>query len=1410
MPEDFSSYGTLVADDKPDFSSFGTLEPDYEAEGLPAGITPREAKHLRLMSDMAAAQKEGKLTESDEQNLAEWEWAVEPFTPSGMLNLPGRLSDFVAAKTGVGSVQGDMFQKNKPIVRLPHSLQPDSPDADPSVSGGLKRLAVGVVEGLTTPEMVVTAPAAGPSRVVRALFGADIARHIPEQVEHAATVAGTYGSTPGEITEAVGQPAVSAAMSALIATQPKISAIEPEYPGLPDPDLVARNVASPGTVRATEVQRFGPPEIPAPEKFDLGGMPFEGARRFGTMPIPDPEIVGKTGLLKPEFVEPETRSKTELETRGKVSFGAEAPALLRNALETADELGVLPKSVEALKQTETPVAKSEVASEPVAPAKTASESRSAAAEMTPEQIRTELDQVTKEIADLPKATTIQELDAQAPLKQRASFLREALEIQDDLVTRLESIRDRFDASGDMGKSMSLPHPDAFKSIGKSIVYTALDIAIAAVKAGRTVKDAIGLAMDHIRKNARDFDEAKVAANLNHLVNEETKSSESKVSTPSAAPAPAAAGAPVNNPSPLPQATPAPKPSIGQRIGNSLKAVRDFVTIDPLPRLTLLLKGDNTAAVQHAYARAAVPRMIDDMLAKVFPDQYKNPEAMTSTMDVLNKDNILGGYDAFIERAAQAQQAGNGSAAAHWRQMANDIAQSHDLTQLAADVQAARANPEISANITRWNAVVNPELDQLYNEMKGMDPDTIREGRGRVFGARVNLLPKFNEAQWIEALGDEGKPLPSPSSSNYRNPNAKKDKFDRRAKFTGQYSDNPAAVLANVLSHRWNEVTKIRFINDLVDNGAVSWEKPADGTLHGQEAKPLPVKLPETKTIMTDGVAVDSATKQVERTLWVPENTVVEIRGVLDTDLRLKQNPVSKVLTGIQLAQLADAVSHTKNLHSVIANAQGTKALWSDVVRKMPVLSTVDSAVRITKVLYDIAQDTPEIRAEMAKMAKDGMLREHFPSTGIQKITKMQDMIHSVDTASRVIMNRFYDNLVERGLAKPDMANRRRFVQQVGEYNKRLMSPMMQTMSRAGFSPFIVAGRNFNRFGKRLLTGNPGFEAANTKAALQSRLVNFTTLGSIFVLPMMLNSVLTGSIWGRKGTPLGAVDFGQPEDEKGNHKVLDLAQLYGVRRGMRATGIESISEGLQNGRSADEIVGKAIYGSISTAAHPWLGPALGFGYSAFTGQRLDLRGGPTPVEARKVGSPGSAGQVAENARVAFKNQNPLLYSPLRSAFGDVDESAGKDFAKDFLRSPASAVGVRDVKSPALQKAQELATFGGQITKEQADRAKLKRELATSVREGNLEPLREAVRAGKLDKAQATVTYEKAKLPPIVFVTKRYLAAPDAMKVWELATDTEKKLLIPIVLEKLKNNKTMEREELIRDVKRVREWRETELR
>lgn len=945
----------------------------------------------------------------------------------------------------------------------------------------------------------------------------------------------------------------------------------------------------------------------------------------------------------------------------------------------------------------------------------------------------------------------------------------------------------------------LKTPDTGKELGTfgavpKLINAAVELAAQIIERGGSLADAVGEAIDYVKRNHKGwFDEAGFRKFV-----EDTH----RRAVPPAPPAPPVPPTPPRSGAPVPPA-PVPPPAPGGAVStlrSKVQAVRDYMTVDPIPKLTREMGEASQTAIEHAKARGAVPSMINNMLAKVFPDQFHDPAAMARTMDVLKKDDILGGYDDFVARANDAAARGDTREASKWRKLADSVGNVQDLAALARDVEAGRNDPVISANIRRWKAVVNPELDQLYNEMKGMDPNTPRDGRGRVFGARTNLLPRSEEARWQNALtGDESNPLPQQSASNYRNPNVKRDKFDRIAKLTGDYSDNPAAVLANVLFHRWNEVTKNRFFNSLVESGNASWEMPPGEVIKGQKVARLPVKVPETKTTMEGGTAIDSGTRQVERSLFVPENLVSEIRGVLGTDLNLKQHPVGSVLNKLQLYQLADFVAHTKNQIAAVANAPQMKGVFTELARRFPGVNVLDAVGRIGKAAFDISKDSPEIRAELDDMARKGLLREKtlYPETTLSKpLHTTHDFLFRNDTAMRLVMNRFYNTLVKNGLAPDSIVQRRKFVGQAGEYNSRLLGPMMRNFRSSGLSPFIVAGRNFNRFAIRRVSGNPGFTPTNTGASALLRGANVYTLAATVAVPMIVNYLTQGSFTGRPGTPLGAFDLGGKKDENGNHRVFDWAQIQGIRRGARITGLDAIGEGAVSGRDADEIIGKAVGASGQALAHPWVGPALGFVAQVATGKRLDLRSGPQPAEARNMGSPVSVSQKAENARVALKNQNRPLYGLIRPLVNDTEEGYFKDLLGDLGKAPQSAVGSRKAASPALDEARLLSITGTPVTPESAEKMKLKRKLVKDMVAGDDASTQKALDEGKITKRDATELENKVGTDPLTFIVHQHqhLSADQAMRVWRLATKEERAELFQIVADKVNRDQKSSEEKV----------------
>lgn len=92
-----------------------------------------------------------------------------------------------------------------------------------------------------------------------------------------------------------------------------------------------------------------------------------------------------------------------------------------------------------------------------------------------------------------------------------------LSATDALIERLESMRFE-EGRGD--RLYSLPHPDAIKQIGKTAWNNAIDVAIAAIKAGKKVGEAITAAITHLKRNVSNFDETQIRNNLRYILGQE--------------------------------------------------------------------------------------------------------------------------------------------------------------------------------------------------------------------------------------------------------------------------------------------------------------------------------------------------------------------------------------------------------------------------------------------------------------------------------------------------------------------------------------------------------------------------------------------------------------------------------------------------------------------------------------------------------------------------------------------------------------------------------------------------------------------------------------------------------------------------------------------------------------------------
>jgi hypothetical protein len=829
----------------------------------------------------------------------------------------------------------------------------------------------------------------------------------------------------------------------------------------------------------------------------------------------------------------------------------------------------------------------------------------------------------------------------------------------------------------------------------------------------------------------------------------------------------------------------PSVELGGAFKNHADQIRDLFGNSHLPKLSRTTSSVRDAAFSHAYASQAARPIVADLLQKVFGNKPSKKE-MADVADVLNADNILGIYDASLS-----------SGHMKW---AEDIKETHDLDALDAFVQEKLNDPKITEQVELWKTHVNPYLNELYNEVKMLDKDTPQDGRGRHTDARINLLTLDRAAKWGEFRENNTNPMPQGSGAGagaHRNPDVRRDSYMRRAKGTGEYSNDLETNLMAVVGPRYNQATKVRFYQSLVDSRVAVLEPPR------QAGRRFEFKGPEGyERIPVDLPVTDPETLQThinERgAIWVRNDLVGETKRILNTDM--KGNPLwwADILTKVQLLSQADAVSHSLNLWRTITNSQGAESTLSDVLRKIPFLSGADSAVRIVRKMSDVVNQTPDVVARTAELAKIGAIRPAY-----QTKWPGAKAIHAIDTASRLVLDDFFTNLVKRGSAKDTPGNRRDFINQLGVYNRRVMGKVEQNLRDYGLSPFIVAGKTMNRVARRAVLGNPGFEAASKAAATEARLVQLSKLALIPTMAAIANYMNSGSPFGRPGTPLGSIDLG--DDEKGRRKILDIFQVEGLSRGLRSLGLRSLMRDVQQGRNANQVMGDMLTETIQTVMHPFTGPGIGFLSKALTGsQFMDMRG---QMEAERIPEGGMA-QKVENTRAAMEAQNPLMYGvgkSLARLFGvEVSGTPKEDADKAILEQAVRSYGVTTMAQPttaAGELAKTLLTnkLGSGITEDERHKIEAKQPALAAFRKGDVKAGTEAVsgllKSGDISHREAVNLRKKGQMTDLQW-RARNLSTQELKLVWKEATQEERLSLRPLVRSRIvRKQKPEDRKALI---------------
>jgi hypothetical protein len=719
--------------------------------------------------------------------------------------------------------------------------------------------------------------------------------------------------------------------------------------------------------------------------------------------------------------------------------------------------------------------------------------------------------------------------------------------------------------------------------------------------------------------------------------------------------------------------------VATNLGDLYHRVRDLFSTRTLPKTTRSSAEAANALASHASVSEAVTPEARNLMSQIMPERYKDSDFTGKVMDLLNKNDILGGYDQRRTMAADERAKGNDEAADRLDKQADDILGAHDIEAMDKEVKAGIADPEIKKAFENWRDIYGKQSEDYYKKLKALDPDQDLDldSRGRYLGTRVNLKAITEEKPAGET------PIPAGGSGNLRNPSVKRDQFDRMAKLTGTYDTDMQAVLENALGRRMNETTKLDAYDALQKAGLAKLRDPGDRT-----------GVPDDwRAIQGANVPGPGGSRQA-KDLFVRPDIHGEVYRALNIGMRENANPIARAITWLNMKGLIDPAIHTRNLLSAVSNSQGGKTVLGDVARRFPGVNMEEALRSIAVKHSEVVADSPQIRASIAEMAKNAMLRSH--ATGEQTPGIASRFIHGFDEASRLVMNDRFNELVKRGLKTDTMENRREFVNQAGQYNRRLSGRVMQIMKDWGVAPFVVAGRNFNRQAVGALTGGSPGESPTRTAALQHRLTNIVaTVGSAAAVAATTNYLRTGSMAGRKGVPLGAIDLGT-NDDKGNPKYLDLFQSNLVRRGLMVTGAGPVLEGMMSGAAPGQYIAKGLESAANSQIHPWTGPAAKFASMATTGANPSL---PlhqvvrdNQVERNATGNKeqvSKLGTYAKRTVEAVRQTNPLVAAAMDTVMNRMVPSADSSQQKQTIgealqKQIESIAGIKSAYQPPEPK------------------------------------------------------------------------------------------------------------------------------
>lgn len=611
-------------------------------------------------------------------------------------------------------------------------------------------------------------------------------------------------------------------------------------------------------------------------------------------------------------------------------------------------------------------------------------------------------------------------------------------------------------------------------------------------------------------------------------------------------------------------------------------------------------------------------------------------------------------------------------------------------------QAYLASDATKAAIARHIAMWNEHVEPMYRRAAMIDPDVELSTRGAQTGARINLHAITEGAAPARTTASAGARL----TATFQ----KKSPFAREATGTGNYGVDYRDIMSNTYARQLDIANQNDFNKKLVASGnAVIGPPGMPPTIAGEGTTAFPLKRTQYITRTDEGTSTFSQAKNI----YVRNSIADEYMAVANPFGASSRGGklITKLSGGMNkmaLAGLTDFTVHMSNLATILTTRPASGNVIADIL-----LSTAGRSDLVFTGIKALAKGLSNNTKQLAQLAEIGALRQsgakHFTGKAIEW----------ADRTVRLVMDDTYQQLAKNGYAEKSETARREFVNQAGQYNKRLQGRVTAALREYGVSPFITAGKTFNTLGVRNMLLDPGVKGGSPLLRVQILSKWVGTVGTLGVLNFLLTSNQEGGgVMGRPGVPLGRLDTGL-SDEDGRPLTIPFLDILGFGRGLRVTGVRGTADALRFGLPLQTALDSGVRDVVNSAVGPLAGPGPRFALGAASGY-------PTAINVGRqfpVVQPGENQHFSDFAH-ALGEANPIVGSILDLARpgGSTSAALTRQLPR-FSLQPSRAPEMMENYAEIVRKAQ-LYTYTDDLIRRAR---KMNASSRTPFIEGELEKL-----------------------------------------------------------------------------------------